>query len=124
MGKLCNILLDRFKERMEKINLTSKYAEFDSLWSPHSIAELNGQQVLLAKVKGEFVWHSHQNEDELFHVIKGKLIMLFRDKTVEVLPGEMIIVPKGVEHCPKADEETWLLLFEPLSTKHTGNVKS
>lgn len=107
---------------MEKINLTSKYAEFDSLWSPHSIAELNGQQVLLAKVKGEFVWHSHQNEDELFHVIKGKLIMLFRDKTVEVLPGEMIIVPKGVEHCSKADEETWLLLFEPLSTKHTGNV--
>ncbi len=107
---------------MEKINILSKYSEFDAKWSPHSIAELNGQQVLLAKVKGEFVWHSHIDEDELFHVIKGKLRMDFRDKTVEVLPGEIIIVPKGVEHRPYAEEEAWILLFEPISTKHTGDV--
>ena len=107
---------------MEKINILSKYEEFDSHWSPHSIAELNGQQVLIAKVKGDFVWHSHDDEDELFNVVKGKLKMQFRDKTVEVLPGEIIIVPKGVEHRPFAEEETWILLFEPISTKHTGNV--
>ena len=107
---------------MDKINVLSKYKEFESHWSPHSIAELNGQQVLLAKIKGEFVWHSHKDEDELFHVFKGKLIMEFRDKKVEVFPGEMIIVPKGVEHRPCAIEETWILLFEPISTKHTGDV--
>ena len=107
---------------MKKINILSKYNEFDSLWTPHSISELNGQQVLLAKVKGEFVWHSHADEDELFHVIKGLLIMEFRDKIVEVYPGEMIIVPKGIEHRPSSREETWILLFEPISTKHTGDV--
>jgi mannose-6-phosphate isomerase-like protein (cupin superfamily) len=105
---------------MEKINIQSKYKTFKDHWSPHSIAELNGQQVLLAKVKGVFVWHSHKEEDELFHVIKGKLKMEFIDKAVEILPGEMIMVPKGVEHRPSADEETWILLFEPISTKHTG----
>lgn len=107
---------------MEKINILSKYKEFNAHWTPHSIAELNGQQVLLAKVKGSFVWHSHKEEDELFHVVKGKLKMAFRDKSVEVFPGEMIVVPKGVEHRPSADEETWILLFEPISTKHTGEV--
>ena len=107
---------------MEKINILSKYEEFNSYWSPHSIAELNGQQVIIAKVKGDFVWHSHKDEDELFHVIKGKLKMQYRDKSVEVLPGEIVIVPKGVEHCPSAKEETWILLFEPISTNHTGSV--
>lgn len=107
---------------MEKINICSKYEEFDKYWSPHSIAELNGQQVIIAKVKGDFVWHSHKDEDELFHVIKGKLKMQYRDRSVEVLPGEIIIVPKGVEHCPSAEEETWILLFEPISTKHTGSI--
>ena len=109
---------------MNKINIASKYKKFDSNWSPHSIAELNGQQVLLAKVEGKFVWHKHENEDELFHVLTGKLKMQYRDKSIEVLPGEIIIVPKGVEHCPSADEETWILLFEPISTKHTGDVVS
>ena len=109
---------------MNKINIASKYKKFDSNWSPHSIAELNGQQVLLAKVEGKFVWHKHENEDELFHVIKGKLKMHYRDKSIEVLPGEIIIVPKGVEHCPSAEEETWILLFEPISTKHTGGIVS
>ena len=107
---------------MEKINILSKYAEFNSHWSPHSITELNGQQVLLAKVIGEFVWHSHADEDELFHVIKGKLKIEFRDKTVEICPGEIIVVPKGIEHRPVAEEETWILLFEPINTKHTGDV--
>ena len=109
---------------MDKINILSKYKEFEDIWSPHSIAELNNQQVLLAKIKGEFVWHSHKNEDELFYVIKGKLNMEYRDKTEEVLPGEMIVVPKGVEHRPSAKIETWILLFEPTSIKHTGDVKS
>mgnify|MGYP001057500240 FL=1 len=83
---------------MEVINLNSKYKVFNEKWSPHSIAELNGQQVLIAKVEGDFVWHAHEEEDELFHVIKGKLIIEFRDKTVELSSGELIVVPKGVEH--------------------------
>ncbi len=105
---------------MEAINLYDKYEVFNEKWSPHSIAELNGQQVLIAKVEGDFVWHSHKEEDELFHVIKGKLIIEFRDKTVELSSGDLLVVPKGVEHRPRADEETWILLFEPLGIKHTG----
>ena len=89
---------------MEKINILSKFKKFNSHWSPHSIAELNGQQVILAKVKGSFVWHSHKEEDELFYVIKGKLNMEFRDKTKKILQGEMIIVPKGVERVPWAND--------------------
>lgn len=107
---------------MKAINIQEKYTSFDAQWSPHVIAELNGQQVLLAKIQGEFVWHSHAEEDELFHVVKGKLIMEFRDKKVTVNQGEMIVVPKGVEHRPCAEEETWIMLFEPLTTKHTGEV--
>ena len=105
---------------MEVINLNNKYKVFNEKWSPHSIAQLNGQQVLIAKVEGDFVWHAHEEEDELFHVIKGKLIIEFRDKTVELSSGELIVVPKGVEHRPRAKEETWVLLFEPLGIKHTG----
>ena len=105
---------------METINLNDKYKVFNQKWSPHSIAELNGQQVLLAKVEGDFVWHTHKDEDELFHVIKGKLIIEFRDKTVELSPGELLVVPKGVEHRPRAEEETWILLFEPIGIKHAG----
>ena len=107
---------------MDKINILSKYKKFEAIWSPHCIAELNDQKVLLAKVNGKFVWHSHKDEDELFYVIKGKLYMEYRDKKVEVLPGEMIVVPKGVEHRPSAKIETWILLFEPTTTKHTGDV--
>ena len=108
---------------METINLNDKYKLFNEKWSPHSIAELYGQQVLVAKVEGDFVWHSHEEEDELFHVVKGKLTIEFRDKTVELSSGELLLVPKGVEHRPCAEEETWILLFEPLSTKHTGEVQ-
>lgn len=108
---------------MKVINILEKYGEFDSQWSPHVIAELNNQQVLLAKVQGEFVWHAHAEEDELFHVVKGQLRMEFRDGVKVVNPGEIIVVPKGVEHRPCAEEETLILLFEPLSTKHTGEVQ-
>lgn len=109
---------------MEAINIKKKYAAFQEKWSPHSIAELNGQQVLLAKVQGEFVWHAHEEEDELFHVIKGKLTVEFRDKVVELYPGEILVVPRGVAHKPRAEEETWIMLFEPLGIKHTGNVNA
>lgn len=108
---------------MKVINILEKYAAFDAQWSPHVIAELNNQQVLLAKVQGEFVWHAHAKEDELFHVVKGQLRMEFRDRVEVINPGEIIVVPKGVEHRPCAEVETWILLFEPLSTKHTGEVQ-
>lgn len=106
---------------MKKISLSEKYAKFADHWSPRIIGETNGQLVKLAKVQGEFVWHSHENEDELFLVIKGKLVIEFRDgDRIELLPNEMCIVPKGVEHKPMADEETQILLIEPASTEHTG----
>jgi len=107
---------------MDKINLREKFNLFSEYWSPKIIGELNGQQVKLTKIKEEFVFHHHDDEDELFMVIKGKLAMEFRDKTVEVNEGEIIIVPKGVEHKPVADEETWVMLFEPASTLNTGNI--
>ena len=106
---------------MKKINILSKFKKFNSHWSPHSIAELNGQQVIIAKVKGNFVWHSHKEEDELFYVVKGRLKMEFRDKTKEILQGEMIIVPKGVEHRPVAEKEVSVMLFEPITTINTGS---
>jgi mannose-6-phosphate isomerase-like protein (cupin superfamily) len=107
---------------MGKINLLEKFGLFSEYWSPKIVGELNGQQVKLVKFKGEFVFHKHDNEDELFMVIKGKFRMEYRDKTVDVDEGEIIIVPRGVEHTPVADEEVWVLLFEPASTLNTGNV--
>jgi len=104
------------------INIQEKFDLFSDQWSPKKIGELNGQQILLAKIKGEFVFHKHDNEDELFMVMKGQLTLELRDRTVVVNPGEFFTVPKGVEHKPIAKEETHLLLFEPLSTKHTGDV--
>lgn len=108
---------------MKVINFAEKFNLIHEFWNPKIAGELNGQQVKLAKVKGEFVWHDHANEDELFIVLKGELNIEFRDKTVTIREGEMIIVPKGVEHRPIAKEEVHLLLFEPASTKHTGDVK-
>lgn len=108
---------------MQKINLTEKLGLFSDYWHPRIIGALNGQHVKLAKVQGDFIWHSHEAEDELFLVVRGKLIMDFRDRTVELDPGEMIIVPKGVEHRPHAEEETHILLFEPASTVNTGKAK-
>jgi len=110
---------------MNAINIKKKFSKFSKNWHPHQIAVVDDMQVILAKLKGEFVWHSHDNEDELFQVIKGILHMQFRDRTEVVNAGEIIVVPKGVEHnpCTKNDEEVHVLLFEKLNTAHTGNVQ-
>jgi mannose-6-phosphate isomerase-like protein (cupin superfamily) len=106
---------------MDKINLQDKLASFTDLWNPRIVAELNGQHVKLTKLQGPFIWHHHENEDELFLVVKGRLRMELRDGDVVLEPGEMLVVPRGVEHRPVADEETHILLFEPASTLNTGN---
>ncbi len=109
---------------MNTINPKEKLTRFSEHWHPHQIAVVNDMQVLLAKVKGEFVWHKHEEEDELFQVVQGTLFIQFRDRTEKVEQGEIIVVPKGVEHCPmtKDGEEVHIMLFEKLSIKHTGNV--
>jgi mannose-6-phosphate isomerase-like protein (cupin superfamily) len=107
---------------MSVINLQEKFRLFLDHWSPKKVGELNGQKVLLAKLKGEFVFHTHDHEDELFMIIKGSLIIEMHEKTVTLKEGEFYIVPKGVAHKPIAKEEVHVLLFEPLSTKHTGEV--
>jgi len=109
---------------MDVINIKEKFNLFSEHWTPKKIGELNGQQLLLAKIKGEFIWHAHEHEDELFMIIKGALIIEFRDKTIELNEGEIYIIPKGVEHKPIAKEEVHVLLFEPLEIKHTGNIIS
>lgn len=108
---------------MDKINIAEKFSQFDTHWDPKVIGELNGQHVKIAKLKGEFVWHQHEHEDELFLVIKGKLLVKFRDKGIELNEGEMLIIPKGVEHLPIAEEEVHLLMFEPVGTLNTGNAQ-
>ena len=109
---------------MQKVNLAHKFSLFSELWSPKVVGELNENYVKLAKLEGEFVWHYHEVEDELFLVVKGQLRMLFRDREVTLNEGEFLIVPHGVEHKPVADEEVHVLLMEPKSTAHTGNVFS
>lgn len=107
---------------MEKVNLLQKFSLFSEHWSPKIVGELNGQHVKLAKLQGSFMWHHHEKEDELFYVVKGFLKILLRDKTIELSEGEFFIVPRGVEHLPVAEEEVWVLLFEPASTLNTGNT--
>ena len=109
---------------MEKVNLTEKFSQFSELYSPKIAGELNGQMVKLVKFKGPFVWHHHDNEDELFYVVKGNFDMEFRDKIVTINEGEFIIVPHGVQHRPNAKEEVHVVLFEPGATLNTGNVKN
>ena len=111
---------------MTPLNIAEKHSKFSKQWHPHQIGVVDDMQVIIAKIQGEFVWHSHENEDELFQVTKGTLYMKFRDRTEVVKEGEIIIVPKGVEHCPstKDGEEVHILLFEKLSTAHTGDVKA
>ena len=109
---------------MEKVNITEKLSQFTDHWNPRIIGELNGQQIKAAKLKGEFFFHHHEHEDELFLVIKGTLKMEFRDKTILIHPGEFLIVPRGVDHKPIAEEEVELLLFEPASTLNTGNIQN
>ena len=107
---------------MDKVNLLQKFDLVNDYWSPKVVGELNGQQVKLAKFKGEFIWHHHEKEDEAFFVVKGCFRMVYRDRTIEVNEGEMLIVPRGVEHKPVADEEVWVMLFEPATTLNTGNL--
>lgn len=107
---------------MEKINLAEKLGRIREHWSPKIVAELNGQEVKLVKLRGEFVWHRHEREDELFLVLKGRLRMELRDRTLVLGPGELVVVPRGVEHRPWADEEVELLLFEPAGTLNTGDA--
>jgi mannose-6-phosphate isomerase-like protein (cupin superfamily) len=108
---------------MTKINISEKLALFSDHWNPRIVAELNGQHVKLVKFQGEFVWHKHDHEDEMFLVINGKFSMEFRDKTVELHAGEFIVVPRGVEHRPVAKEEVSVMLFEPATTLNTGDTR-
>jgi mannose-6-phosphate isomerase-like protein (cupin superfamily) len=105
-----------------KVNLTEKFASFSEHWRPKIVGELNGQEVKLAKFRGDFVWHQHADEDELFLVWRGSMRVEFRDRIVELAPGEFLIVPRGVEHRTAADEECEVVLFEPAAVRNTGNV--
>lgn len=107
---------------MDKINLAEKFSLFNDHFNPKVVGELNGQLVKLVKFKGEFVWHHHDHEDELFYVVKGSFAMHMRDKIVTICEGEFIIMPRGVEHKPVADEEVEIMLFEPATTLNTGNI--
>jgi len=108
---------------VDKVNLREKFALFDDLWSPKIVGELNDSYVKLAKFNGEFVWHQHANEDELFLVVRGSLLIKFRGHELRLEPGEFVIVPRGVEHLPVAEEEVEVLLLEPKSTLNTGDQR-
>jgi mannose-6-phosphate isomerase-like protein (cupin superfamily) len=108
---------------MEKINLAEKFSMFSDYFNPRIVGELNGQHVKLVKFNSNFVWHSHENEDELFYVVKGSFVMEFRDKNVTLSEGDFLIVPRGVEHKPTATEEVQVMLFEPAATVNTGNAE-
>jgi mannose-6-phosphate isomerase-like protein (cupin superfamily) len=109
---------------MEKINIREKLALFADHWNPRVVGELNGQHVKVVKFQGEFVWHDHAAEDELFLVVRGSFRMEFRDRSVTLNEGEFLIVPRGVEHRPVAEQEVEVMLFEPAQIKHTGDVES
>ncbi len=109
---------------MEKINLVDKLSLFQEYWSPKIVGEVNDSYVKLVKLKGEFVWHQHEEEDELFLVVKGRLLIKLRDRDIWLDEGEFTIIPKGVEHLPITDEEVHVLLLEPKSTLNTGNVQN
>ena len=104
------------------VNLPNALNQITDHWSPKVLAQVNDQFVKIAKIKNEFVWHKHDNEDELFYIIKGNLLMQYEDKTIELNEGDMHVVPKGVMHNPVAKEECWIMLVEPVATAHTGNV--
>jgi mannose-6-phosphate isomerase-like protein (cupin superfamily) len=119
-------MADFLKQNMnyKKVNLKQKFESFSDQWSPKIAGELNGQYVKLAKLEGEFDWHAHEQEDELFMVIQGALTIKLRDRDIQLKEGEFFIVPKGVEHKPVAEQECRVMLFEPKQTGHTGNVKT
>jgi mannose-6-phosphate isomerase-like protein (cupin superfamily) len=109
---------------MEKVNIAEKLSLFDEHWSPRIVGELNDTYIKLVKLQGEFVWHHHEHEDEMFLVVKGRLLLRLRDRDITLEPGEFAIIPRGVEHLPIADAEVAVLLIEPKSTLNTGNVKN
>jgi mannose-6-phosphate isomerase-like protein (cupin superfamily) len=116
--------MDDLMPEIRKVNLRDKLALFTAQWDPKIVGELNGQHVKLVKFQGEFVWHHHEHEDELFLVVDGRFTMQFRDRNIALEPGEFLIVPRGVEHRPVAEQEVHVLLFEPATTLNTGNVVS
>jgi mannose-6-phosphate isomerase-like protein (cupin superfamily) len=109
---------------MEKVNVLEKLSLFSDYWDPKIVGELNGQEVKLVKFHGEFIWHLHENEDELFYVIKGKFKMQFREREMEINENEFLIVHRGIEHRSVADDEVWVMVFEPRATVNTGNVNN
>ena len=109
---------------MQIVNISQKFDLFNEFWSPRIVGELNDSHVKLAKLKGEFVWHQHEKEDELFLVIKGKLLIKLRDRDLWLNEGELVVIPKGVEHCPVAEEEVHVMLLEPKSTLNTGDQQN
>jgi len=109
---------------MQIINIAQKFSLLNEYWSPRIVGELNDSHIKLAKLHGEFIWHQHENEDELFLVVKGKLLIKLRDRDLWLNEGELVIIPKGVEHCPVADEEVHVMLLEPKSTLNTGDQQN
>jgi mannose-6-phosphate isomerase-like protein (cupin superfamily) len=115
--------MDR-KEPMNKVNLPEKFGLFDDYWSPKIVARMNDYDVQLVKVLGEFVWHKHEDTDDFFLVLKGKLTIQLREGNVDLGPGDLFVVPRGIEHCPRCEEEVHLLLIEPAGTPNTGDAGS
>lgn len=109
---------------IEKVNLAQKFSSFSDQWSPKIAGEVNDFHVKLAKLQGEFVWHQHENEDEMFLMVKGRLVIKLRDQDIELNEGEFVVIPRGVEHLPVAEEEAHVVLFEPKDTLNTGNVQN
>lgn len=109
---------------MDLVDLKEKFSLFDEYWKPKIVGELNGQHVKLAKLKGEFIWHHHENEDELFMVFKGNLVIKLKDRDINLSEGQFFIIPRGVEHSPIADEECHVVFFEPKSILNTGNIRN
>jgi len=112
------------EKQLNKVNLSEKFSLINNYWDPKIVGELNNQYVKIAKLKGEFVWHHHEKEDELFMVIKGHLTIKLRDSNIELNEGEFYIIPRGVEHMPVAEDEVHVLMFEPQTTVNTGNADS
>ena len=109
---------------MLPINLKEKFSLFNEYWTPKILGEFNGQLIKIAKLKGEFVWHAHENEDELFYLVKGNLEIRYRYKTIHLKSGDLHVVPKATEHFPVAEEECWVMLIEPKGTAHTGKINT